>query len=188
MPSYSYKHKQWQLAQRSSSTWWKWQGSWWSSYNSESQEGGEPSLEWTERPVTYSILAKTLPNWLSRIQFILLQMDSLKLTAVYCNRREVQRQHLKWPVFAMQKCATILVTDEIDDHRIQSDYKCTIGLQNLEGKNSTVGITFAWWNRATRRTTPMTTWPPRPRAPSTQRTWTSTRELMHAWSHVRIVQ
>ena len=28
----------------------------------------------------------------------------------------------------------------------------------------------------------------RPRAPSTQRTWTSTRELMHAWFHVRIVQ
>ena len=40
----SYKHKQWQLAQSSSSTWWNWQGSWWSSYNSESQEGGEPSL------------------------------------------------------------------------------------------------------------------------------------------------
>ena len=75
----------------------------------------------------------------------------------------------------------------IDDHRIQSEYKCTIGLQNPEGKNSTLGIS-AWWNRATRRTTPMTTWPPRPRAPSTQRTWTSTRELMHAWSHVRIVQ
>ena len=27
-----------------------------------------------------------------------------------------------------------LVTDEIDDHRIQSDYKCTIGLQYPEGK------------------------------------------------------
>ena len=42
---YSYKHKQWQLAQSSSSTLWNWQGSWWSSYNSESQEGCEPSLE-----------------------------------------------------------------------------------------------------------------------------------------------
>ena len=31
-----------------------------------------------------------------------------------------------------------LVTDEIDDHRIQSDYKCTIGLQYPEGKNSTL--------------------------------------------------
>ena len=37
-----------------------------------------------------------------------------------------------------------LVTDEIDDHRIQSDYKCTIGLQNPEGKNSTFGIAYAW--------------------------------------------
>ena len=45
VPTYSYKHKQWQLAQSSSSTLWNWQGSWWSSYNSESQGGGEPSLE-----------------------------------------------------------------------------------------------------------------------------------------------
>ena len=45
VPTYSYKHKQWQLAQSSSSTWWNWQDSWWSSYNSESQESGEPSLE-----------------------------------------------------------------------------------------------------------------------------------------------
>ena len=41
VPAYSYKHKQWKLAQSSSSTWWNWQGSWWSSYNSESQGGGE---------------------------------------------------------------------------------------------------------------------------------------------------
>ena len=45
VPTYSYKHKQWQLAQSSSSTWWNWQGSWWSSYDSESDGGGEPSLE-----------------------------------------------------------------------------------------------------------------------------------------------
>ena len=44
VPTYSYKHKQWQLAQSSSSVWWNWQGFWWSSYNSESQGGGEPSL------------------------------------------------------------------------------------------------------------------------------------------------
>ena len=45
VPTYSYKHKQWQLAQSSSSTWWNWQDSWWSSQNSESQEGGDPSIE-----------------------------------------------------------------------------------------------------------------------------------------------
>ena len=38
VPTYSHKPKQW--AQSSSSTWWNWQGSWWSSYNSESQGGG----------------------------------------------------------------------------------------------------------------------------------------------------
>ena len=32
---------------------------------------------------------KPSKNWLSRIQFILLQMDRLQLTAVYCNRRVV---------------------------------------------------------------------------------------------------
>ena len=85
-----------------------------------------------------------------------------------------------------------LVTDAIDDHRIQSNYKCISWLQYPEGKNSTLGIASAWWNRATRRTTPMTTWPPRPRAPSTQRTWTSTREWctrepMCAWSSSQVL-
>ena len=32
---------------------------------------------------------------------ILLEIDRLQLTAVYCNRREVKRQHLKRPVFAV---------------------------------------------------------------------------------------
>ena len=41
VPTYSYKHKQWQLPQSSSFIWWNWQDSWWSSYNSESQGGGE---------------------------------------------------------------------------------------------------------------------------------------------------
>ena len=42
------------------------------------------------------------------------------------------------------KVCNNLVTDEIGDHRIQSHYKCTIGLQYLEGKNSTLGIANAW--------------------------------------------
>ena len=44
VPTYSYKHKQWE-ARSSSSTWWNWQGSWWTPYHSESQEGDEPSIE-----------------------------------------------------------------------------------------------------------------------------------------------
>ena len=43
-------------------------------------------------------------------------------------------------MFRDVKVCKNLVTDEIDDHRIQSDYKCTSGLQNPEGKNSTLGI------------------------------------------------
>ena len=36
--------------------------------------------------------------------------------------------------FRDAKVCNNLVTDEIDDHRIQSDYKCTIGPQNPKGK------------------------------------------------------
>ena len=63
VPTYSYKHKQWKLAQRASSTWWNWQGSWGSSYNSESQGGGEPSLECTGRPVIYRTFGENFPKW-----------------------------------------------------------------------------------------------------------------------------
>ena len=38
--TYSYKHKQWE-ARSSSSTWWNWQGSWWSSYNSAKKEASQ---------------------------------------------------------------------------------------------------------------------------------------------------
>ena len=54
VPIYSYKHQQWE-ARSSSSTWWNWQGSWWTPYHSESQDGDAPSIEWTERPVACSI-------------------------------------------------------------------------------------------------------------------------------------
>ena len=57
--------------------------------------------ERTERPVVYRSLTKTSDEWLSRIHSILLQKDYLQRTAVYCNRRGVQRQHFKRPVFAM---------------------------------------------------------------------------------------
>ena len=43
----------------------------------------------TGRPVVYRSLAKTSDEWLSRIHSILLQIDRLQLTAVYCNRRVV---------------------------------------------------------------------------------------------------
>ena len=46
--------------------------------------------------------------------------------------------------FCDAKVCNNLATDEIDDHRIQSDYKCISGLQDPEGKNSTLGIASAW--------------------------------------------
>ena len=54
VPTYSYKHQQWE-ARSSSSTWLNWQGSWWTSYQSESQEGDAPSIECMVRPVACSI-------------------------------------------------------------------------------------------------------------------------------------
>ena len=42
------------------------------------------------------------------------------------------------------KVCNNLATDDIDDNRIQSDYKCKSGLQNPEGKNSTLGIASEW--------------------------------------------
>ena len=43
VPTYTYKHQQWE-ARSSSSTWWNWQGSWWTPYHSESQDGDAPSI------------------------------------------------------------------------------------------------------------------------------------------------
>ena len=71
-------------------------------------------------------------------------MDRLQLTAVYCNRRVGTKIAPQMTRFRDAKVCKNLVTDEIDDHRIQSDYKCAIGLQYPEGKNSTLGIAYAW--------------------------------------------
>ena len=78
----------------------------------------------------------------SRNQFILLQIDRLQLKAVYCNA--CVKTTPQMTRFRDAKVCNNFVTDEIDDHRIQSDYKCTAGLQNPEGKNSTLGIAYAW--------------------------------------------
>ena len=43
----------------------------------------------TVRPVVYRSLGKNSDEWISRVYSILLQIDRLQLTAVYCNRRGV---------------------------------------------------------------------------------------------------
>ena len=65
------------------------------------------------QPVVYRTLAKTADEWLSRIHFILLQLDRLLLTAVYCNRREVQRQHLKDPFSRCEICKNFGIQIEL---------------------------------------------------------------------------
>ena len=52
-------------------------------------------LENERRDPLLIVLCRKPPKWLSRIQFISLQLDRLQLTAVYCNQRGVSRQHLK---------------------------------------------------------------------------------------------
>ena len=46
--------------------------------------------------------------------------------------------------FLEAKVCNNLATDEIDDHRIQSDDKCISELQNPEGKTSVLDIASAW--------------------------------------------
>ena len=149
-----------------------WQGSWWSSYNSESQEEGEPSIEWTCDPFL-AVFGKTLRRRLSRIQFFLLPLDRLQLTAVYCNRRVVWRQHLKWPVFAMEKCAII-------GYRWNWQSQNTIWLQVHNWTTKSRRKELCTWHCVCvvkPSTTPMTTWQPRSRPISTQSTWNSTLDM-----------
>ena len=67
--------------------------------------------------------------------------------------------------FARCKVCNNLAADEIDEHRIQSDYKKC----NIQRENCTFDIAYACW----KPTTPVRMWQPRRRAPSTQSTWTA---------------
>ena len=46
MPTYSHRNQQ-RAGSSSSSTWWNWQGSWWTPYSYESHDGDEPSTDRT---------------------------------------------------------------------------------------------------------------------------------------------
>ena len=92
-PTPCWKNKQWKSASSSSSTWWEWHGG--LLKNSESQGRGKQSLGKERGDPLLTCFGENLRRRLSRIQFILLQMDRLQLTVVYCNRRGVQGQHLK---------------------------------------------------------------------------------------------
>ena len=46
VPTHSHRNQQWAQSS-SSSTWWNWQGSWWTPYPYESHDGDEPSTDRT---------------------------------------------------------------------------------------------------------------------------------------------
>ena len=55
----------------------------------------------TVKPVVFRLWIKPQTNGFTKLFLlfsVLLPLDRLQLTAVYCNRRGVQRQHLKRPV------------------------------------------------------------------------------------------
>ena len=87
-----WKYKQWRPVSSSSSTWWQWQESWsvFTRIHRKSRRKMHAKvLDRTVQPVVYRTLAKTSDERLSRIHFILLQLDRLQLTSVFCNRRGV---------------------------------------------------------------------------------------------------
>ena len=80
------RNQQW--AQSSSSSWWNWQGFWWTPYSYGSHHGDEPSIDSTGQPV-FQVIGTILQGMFFLNSFTLLQLDRLQLTAVYCNRRVV---------------------------------------------------------------------------------------------------
>ena len=140
VPTYSYKHKQRQMAQSSSSTWWNWQDSWWSSYNSDCQEEGEPSLEWTGWPVTYSIWQESSKMALTK-KFILWQLDRLQLTAVCCNRRGCKDNTSKDPFSQCESLQGIRV-----QVKIQWMVTATNGIDEMKFRVKIPTMCVVTWN------------------------------------------
>ena len=69
-----------------SSSWWNWQGSWWTSYSYESHHGDLPSTAWSGQP-DKQVIGMLLQGMIFPNSLALSQLDRLQLTAVYCNRR-----------------------------------------------------------------------------------------------------
>ena len=138
------RNQQW--AQSSSSSWWSWQGSWWTPYSYESHRGDEPSSDRT--------------GWLV-IQVFGKILQGMILTAVYCNRRCVWIPHLKWRVFAVQKCAQKWQQGKVMLNWYSMTTRWELGhevgkfrkMENLE-------LSMAWWQGMTQTsmTTSMIAW------------------------------
>ena len=107
VPTYSHKHQH-SRARSSFSTMWNWQGLLLDSLSFRKSRRRCTKYWVTGATCCLLYLARFFGKKLSRIQFVLLQIDRLQLTSVYCNRRV---------------CV---------DHPVHSDYKFTSELQNPE--------------------------------------------------------
>ena len=94
----------------------------------------------TGQPVAYRIWAKNSYEWPSRIHSILLQIDRLQLTAVYCNRREGWKDNTSEDPFSRWEFCMNL------GYILSGRWQDTVGLQHPEGKNFVLCVAFAWWN------------------------------------------
>ena len=130
----------------------------------------------TVQPGVYRTLSKTSDKWLSRTHSILLQIDRLQLTAVYCNRREVWRQHLKRPVFAMWNMQEFGIQIELT--MTGHNRTTTSRRKELFTWYCVCVVKWSWRMKPScwtlRRPTPMTTWKPRSRETTRSTTWNST--------------
>ena len=87
VPTYSYKHQQWE-ARSSYSTWWNLQGSCMVDFLSFRKSRRRCTKYWVNGATCcLQFLERFFGKRLSWIQFVLLRIDRLQLTAVYCNRR-----------------------------------------------------------------------------------------------------
>ena len=179
-PTYSHKHKQWQLTQSSFSTWWNWREFWWSSHNSESDRGNESCFAERKNPLPI-ILWRKLPkmDFKNSIYFVTNGSFEVNVGLLYYPTGEIKTT-LRMTHFAMWKWRsqnTIWLL--MHNWTVKSQRRNTIHLTSrVRSETERQDARLQW----------RTTRPPRNRAPSTQRTWTSTRELVHAVYHERIVQ
>ena len=152
----------------------------------------------SEQPVVYRTLAKTSEELLSRIHSILLQMVySWRRSTVtdgvckdntsndpFSRCKSVQHCGYRWNWRSLNTVWLQMHNWTTKSRRKELyTWYCVCVVKQSDKTHDTndnvtiKGIASAWQNRARHQ------W-----QSDTQRTWTSTREFMHAWSHVRIIQ
>ena len=121
-PTFSYKHKQWQLASSSSSTWWKWQDSWWSSYNSESQSRGKQSLGNERGDPLLTVLWRKPQEMAFKNSICFVTDRSFTVDGGLLQPTGGVKTTPQMTRFQIVQQAIIIATVWIDDDKIKSDY------------------------------------------------------------------